>query len=169
MNKRILVTTIFCLSLLAPLSGAISADVSRLAGEALAAGAWQATTTTNAPSARRWHTAVWAGSQMIVWGGYGSGGVYLNDGKRYNPATNTWSNVSGVNAPSGRCRHTAVWTPSEMIVWGGEGSGGSYLNDGKRYNPAADTWSNISASNAPSARYHHTAVWTGSEMIVWGG
>ena len=31
---------------------------------------WTATSTTNAPAARAFHTAVWTGSEMIVWGGY---------------------------------------------------------------------------------------------------
>jgi hypothetical protein len=31
---------------------------------------WTATSTTNAPSARWDHTAVWTGSEMIVWGGF---------------------------------------------------------------------------------------------------
>ena len=30
---------------------------------------WTATSTTNAPSSRVPHTAVWTGSEMIVWGG----------------------------------------------------------------------------------------------------
>ena len=30
---------------------------------------WTATSTTNAPTARGFHTAVWTGSEMIVWGG----------------------------------------------------------------------------------------------------
>ena len=30
---------------------------------------WIATSTTNAPAARSGHTAVWTGSEMIVWGG----------------------------------------------------------------------------------------------------
>ena len=30
---------------------------------------WTATSTTNAPAARYVHTAVWTGSEMIVWGG----------------------------------------------------------------------------------------------------
>ena len=30
---------------------------------------WTATSTTNAPSARHDHPAVWTGSEMIVWGG----------------------------------------------------------------------------------------------------
>jgi hypothetical protein len=42
---------------------------------------WAATSTTNAPSARIDHTAVWTGSEMIVWGGYEGSG--LNTGGRY--------------------------------------------------------------------------------------
>ena len=37
---------------------------------------WTATSATNAPSARWAHTAVWTGSEMIVWGGSGSAGLF---------------------------------------------------------------------------------------------
>ena len=30
---------------------------------------WTATSTTGAPTGRAYHTAVWSGSEMIVWGG----------------------------------------------------------------------------------------------------
>jgi len=124
---------------------------------------WRATSTSNAPSARSDHTAVWTGSEMIVWGG-GSG----NTGGRYNPSTDTWTATSSTNAPTGRNGHTAVWTGSEMIVWGGW-NGANYFNTGGRYDPSTDSWRATSTSNAPAARRNHTAVWTGSEMIVWGG
>ena len=124
---------------------------------------WAATNTTNAPSARLQHTAVWTGSEMIVWGGYYPG--RLNTGGRYNPSTNSWTATSTTNAPSARWLHTAVWTGSEMIVWGGVGGS----NTGGKYNPGTDSWVPTSLTNAPSARSAHTAVWTGSEMIVWGG
>ena len=127
---------------------------------------WRSTSTTSAPSGRNMHTAVWTGSEMLVWGGSGSS-PYLNDGGRYDPSTDTWTLITATDAPSARWAHTAVWTGSEMLVWGGYG--GSYFNDGRRYDPASDTWSVVSTTNAPSGRYYHTAVWSGSEMIVWGG
>ena len=34
-----------------------------------AANSWTAVTTNGAPAARAMHTAVWTGSEMIVWGG----------------------------------------------------------------------------------------------------
>jgi len=128
---------------------------------------WAATNTTNVPEARTVHTAVWTGSEMIVWGGQGNSSR-LNTGGRYTPSTDTWTATSTTNAPEVRQLHTAVWTGSEMIVWGGA-DGTILLNTGGRYNPSADTWTATSTTNAPEARTVHTAVWTGSEMIVWGG
>ena len=79
---------------------------------------WTATSTTNAPAGRDNHTAVWTGSEMIVWGGQGGSGLF-NTGGRYNPSTDSWTATSRTNAPAGRSDHTAVWTGNEMIVWGG--------------------------------------------------
>ena len=134
--------------------------------EATCNDAWAATTTANAPTAREWHTAVWTGTEMIVWGGWDSAN-YLNTGGKYNPSTDSWTATSVTNAPAARARHTAVWTGTEMIVWGGIDP--DYLNTGGRYNPVTDSWVSTSTTNAPSARLFHTAVWTGTEMIVWGG
>ncbi len=38
-----------------------------------------------APDARFGHTAVWTGSEMIIWGGY-DGSNDFNTGYKYNPA-----------------------------------------------------------------------------------
>jgi N-acetylneuraminic acid mutarotase len=127
---------------------------------------WTATTIANAPEARYDHTAVWTGSEMIVWGGLGQVNI-LSTGAKYDPAEDAWTATSTVNAPTARVFHTAVWTGTEMIVWGGQAP--SILNTGGRYNPATDSWTATSTANAPTRRMQHTAVWTGSEMIVWGG
>src|SRR5437899_1779232 len=83
----------------------------------------------NVPSGRSGHTAVWTGSEMIVWGGSGheEGVGGINTGWRYNPATDSWTATTRVNAPSARRQHTAVWTGSEMIVWGGTDHFAFYL------------------------------------------
>ncbi len=71
------------------------------------------------PFARDFHTAVWTGSEMIVWGGLGNGAV-LNTGGRYNPSTDSWTATSTTNAPGARAVATAVWTGSQMIVSGAD-------------------------------------------------
>ncbi|HKQ62081.1 MAG TPA: thrombospondin type 3 repeat-containing protein [Candidatus Polarisedimenticolaceae bacterium] len=131
---------------------------------------WSPTSTgANTPSARQHHTAIWTGTEMIVWGGYGSSpGATVNTGGRYNPTTDTWTPTSiGAQVAHERSNHAAVWTGSEMIVWGGK-TGNSDLMTGGRYVPATDTWS-FMRGTGPDRRFFHTAVWTGSEMIVWGG
>ena len=60
---------------------------------------WTATSTTNAPAARYYHTAVWTGSEMIVWGGYNARYLF-NTGGRYNPSTDSWTATSTTNAPT---------------------------------------------------------------------
>src|SRR5437870_3493484 len=116
---------------------------------------WTATSTTGAPAGRDAHTAVWTGSEMIVWGG-ATGSSVLNTGGRYNPGTDSWTATSTTSAPAGRYHHTAVWTGSEMIVWGGS-SGSGFLNTGGRYNPGTDSWTATSTTSAPAGRYYHTA------------
>jgi hypothetical protein len=131
---------------------------------------WDTTSLTGVPSGRYGHTAIWTGSEMIVWGGYYAIDHFLQDGHKYNPVADTWSAISTSNAPVGRMKHTAVWTGQKMIVWGGESGGGSATtNTGGIYDPLTNSWTATSTTNAPSAREHHSAVWTGQEMIVWGG
>jgi N-acetylneuraminic acid mutarotase len=134
----------------------------------LADNSWNNGSLDDVPDGRVYHTAVWTGSLMLVWGGSDdSNGVSLGTGGRYDPATDTWSPITNRNAPLGRTDHTAVWTGSLMLVWGGWN--GSYLNTGGRYDAVTDTWSPMSSANAPAPRYGHSAVWTGGVMAIWGG
>ncbi len=128
-----------------------------------ATGLWRPTSTVGAPSGRTGHTAVWTGSEMVIWGGTAD-----RSGGRYNPSTDTWSATKIPGSPGGRSSHTAIWTGSGMIVWGGK-SGNVATRDGAFYAPGTDTWTSLNSFGAPAARWAHTAVWTGSEMIVWGG
>src|SRR4029078_822169 len=117
---------------------------------------WTATSTVSAPTGRSAHSAVWAGSEMIIWGGFSGG--YANTGGRYNPNTDSWTATSLTNAPSGRQEHTAVWTATEMVVWGGYFFDfmGHTLNTGGRYNPTTDSWITTSTANTPQDRASHT-------------
>jgi N-acetylneuraminic acid mutarotase len=88
-------------------------------------------------SSRSNHTAIWTGPTgiaMVVWGGQDGAGNLLNDGGRYDPATDSWRTTDlTINVPTERFDHTAVWTGSKMIVWGGNDS--TFTNTGGRYTP----------------------------------
>ncbi|BAO44071.1 Kelch repeat-containing protein [Thiolapillus brandeum] len=140
------------------------------------ADSWTPISNTDAPSPRAYHSAVWAGQGMIVWGGLfvdGSNHYYLRSGGRYNAATNTWLAMATNNAPEGRSQHSAIWADDqgEMIVWGGEKSNtlGDLTNTGGRYNPVSNSWTATSTQAGPGPRKLISAVWTGREMIIWGG
>ena len=132
---------------------------------------WHLTRVANAPTWRERHTAVWSGTEMIVWGGYGGETGTVNTGARYNPATDAWTPTSMTNAPGKRSRHIAVWTGSRMLVWGGRSGDfdSSTINTGGSYDPVSNSWTTITTTNAPAAREYFTGVWSGTELIVWGG
>jgi hypothetical protein len=113
---------------------------------------------------RYWHTAVWTGSEMIVFGGMSNVGTTYADGSRYDPATDTWQLLPTAGSPGARQSHVAVWTGTEMVVWGGRADA-----SGGRYNPATNSWAPTALANAPQPRANPSVVWTGSEMLVWGG
>ncbi|MGE3261797.1 MAG: Calx-beta domain-containing protein [Bacteriovoracia bacterium] len=132
---------------------------------------WTPTAAGSAPAARYFHSSVWTGSEMIIWGGTNEVGTYFGNGARFNPATNSWTTIaaSATNEPSSRGDHTGTWTGSQMIIWGGT-NGTSYLADGAKFTPVLGTWTAMASTSAPSARSRHTATWCPDGLLaVWGG
>jgi Galactose oxidase, central domain len=82
------------------------------------------------PSTNRWRwlapmayprvgfVAVWAGDQLVVWGGIGVGSSIPAHGETYDPVENTWSALP--KAPlRARVDAAAVWTETEVVIFGG--------------------------------------------------
>lgn len=128
---------------------------------------WKPATTVSAPTARDLHTAIWTGSRMIIWGGFG-GTNPLMTGAQYDPVGNSWTATATAGAPTGRYAHTAIWTGTRMIVWGGF-DGVTRVFSGGQYDPVGNSWTATDTTTAPAGRSVHTAIWTGTKMIVWGG
>ena len=141
-------------------SGAVST------GARLSTTGWAQVSTTNAPSPRLHHTAVWTGTELVVWGGTSGANAPLGDGGRYNPVTNSWTAMPSANAPAARSKHIAVWTGREMLIWGGTGSSGA-LADGARWSPTTNTWTAM-PSGAPDGD-RLVSAWTGSSWVVLDG
>jgi hypothetical protein len=97
-------------------------------------------TTTGAPTPRQKVAAVWAGSQMFVWGGCGGDSCFttLSDGGQWIPGANggSWKAIADGKVASGRIGATAVWTGALVVVWGGKaGITGKLLGDGAQSAP----------------------------------
>lgn len=136
-------------------------------------GSWIATTLVDAPPARVGHTAVWTGSEMVVWGGTTSSGGVFATGDRFTVSEEVpagqWENLSDAafSLPEGRTNHSMIWTGTHMVLWGGTNGLQNFAN-GYRYE--VDRWVPLAtAGDPPSPRYGHSALWTGTEMIIWGG
>lgn len=129
------------------------------------------------PTPRAFHTATWdpARGQMLLFGGQGRDGRYLDDLWSYTPTTNRWTLVEGSEPrPSGRIRHSAVWDDAtgQMLVFGGYLSEGRYGGNLWGYRPATGTWAELSPDGAgPPSRARHSAVWdpVRKQMLVFGG
>jgi len=93
---------------------------------------WAATSTGGVPSGRYMHTGVWAGTEMIIWGGKDFATGQVDTGGRYDPAGDTWTATSTTDTPVGREIHSTAWagpTP-KMIVWGGWDNSGPLTTGG---------------------------------------
>jgi N-acetylneuraminic acid mutarotase len=119
-----------------------------------------------APTARSDMRCVWSGTQLIMWGGSGSGGAVATGGRTRSSGTAGWDALP-TSPLAARDRHSMIWTGADVIMYGGIGSGSTPFADGARYSPSSNTWTAI-ASYTPG-RYLQTTVWTGQEMIIWGG
>ncbi len=97
---------------------------------------WTPVILVDKPPARYGHSAVWAGGQMIVFGGKDDSGDFLNDCWELGFSPENWieTNIPG-DKPPARWQHTAVWmdpSPGEtggMLIFGGEDENGEYLDD----------------------------------------
>jgi hypothetical protein len=123
---------------------------------------------------RGWHSAVWTGEEMVVWGGVAQPNTtcsdcgYAENAGAYDPTSGHWRRIDSGPLP-GRVEHSAVWTGDRMIIFGGgvpQGGGGR--DDGAVYDPSTDSWELLPRPSI-EGRERHAAVWTGEAMIVWGG
>jgi hypothetical protein len=102
-----------------------------------------------APTARRYHQAVWTGDSMLIWGGvrrhpdvpWGAEKYFRFDGGIWTPGRGnggTWKIFWG-QEPKPRAGQMMVWTGQEMLIWGGEygdvNDNWVFLNDGWKFNP----------------------------------
>src|SRR5262249_55665092 len=126
----------------------------------------------NAPAGSNLHSAVWTGSEMIIWGGlvitecngFYCFGVQTERGARYDPVSDRWSGMSPALAVDARAHHSTIWTGRQMVVQGGAANHAG-MNSTLIYDLSSDSWTR---SNGGPRSTGHSAVWTGRHMLVWG-
>lgn len=143
---------------------------------------WAPISTENAPSPRVRHAAVWTGSKLIIWGGYGlheNSYKLLNTGGIYDPQKDTWEPLNLVNAPTARDGHIGVWTGSHLLIFGGRNpvamepeertSSKDDYTTIALYNPQTREWHTPLFGDVWMDRRNASGLWTGQELVTWGG
>jgi N-acetylneuraminic acid mutarotase len=127
---------------------------------------WLPMTSADAPSARSDHSAIWTGTEMVLWGGAYLTGT-LNTGAKYSPSTNTWEALPTSAAPAARYFHTAVWTGNEMVIFGGgtDSPGGRFCDSASAAQCTYDV-SPLTLQFPPSGGFG-TAVITTGDTCGW--
>ncbi|WP_460365351.1 Kelch repeat-containing protein [Actinocorallia lasiicapitis] len=104
-------------------------------------------------------TAVWTGTEVLLWGGYGDRSRWAKDGVAYDPAARTWRKIAA--GPFSDIHEAeAVWTGRELVAIGAGGKPSAAV-----YTPATDTWRKI--PTAGTGRYGSAkAVWIDGRVVA---
>lgn len=121
------------------------------------------------PEIRSGSAAIWAGGELIDWGGSTydrdtDTTTYAADGFAFDPVDSTWRSIPP--APSARAGARGVWTGTEALFLFGRDDDREFT-DGLAFDPASETWRSVAAS--PLEGSVAVSTWTGTEAIVWGG
>lgn len=123
-----------------------------------------------APLSLRDQSAVtWTGSQLVLWGGYGTsrsqtepGGPVMDDGAVYDLASNTWRPMADGPLLGGSVQGT-IWTGREVVFqWG-------YVDVDElpvwvAYDPASDAWRDFPAPSNGA----NVTVNAGADLVAFG-
>jgi hypothetical protein len=128
---------------------------------------WAELPTQGAPVGRFNHSALWAGEEMIIWGG-SDNTTALRSGGRYDPLTDRWEAIEpgeGTSARSGLC---AVWNGHVAVYWSGN-PGLAIPEHADILDVSKDTWFLASTEHAPYTRSRASCTLAGQRLFTWGG
>lgn len=123
------------------------------------------------PEPRFGHTALLAGSRIIIFGGKGAKNQAFKDLNALDPVTMTWyQGPSGAGSPPARFNHTANMVGgTKMYVFGGW-DGKNYYNDVHVLDLEIMAWQRPFCSGpAPTPRQGHASILIGNNLVIHGG
>ena len=120
----------------------------------------------NAPSPRRFATAVWTGSRILVYGGRPlASSAGLANGAAYDPDVDQWSPMA--NGVTGRVGAVGGASTSVAVFWGGWGAIANPMGGGERYDVGTDAWQPI--MGGPGALEEPAWAFSGQALYLFGG
>jgi N-acetylneuraminic acid mutarotase len=127
------------------------------------------------PVGRGYHSAVWTGDRVLVFGGVGGRFDFFDDLWSYDPRENSWTELRPAGlGPTPRFYHSAVWDPvrEQLLVFGGVDAYIGMLEDFWSYDPATNEWTELWPTGyQPPSRLSASMVWDPSagRVLLYGG
>jgi hypothetical protein len=125
---------------------------------------WTQKSVSSAPPGREGASAVALGDEVVLFGGSGDGGAYLNDTWTFDGTT--WKQVVAANAPSPRYGASMAVLGGEAVLFGGFVASGEA---GDTWTFDGTSWTQVSAMNSPSARGDASMAPFAGEVVLVGG
>ncbi|MET0595051.1 MAG: kelch repeat-containing protein, partial [Polyangiaceae bacterium] len=120
----------------------------------------------NAPSPRRFATAVWTGSRILVFGGRATTmSAGFTSGAAYDPNADRWTPMS--SGITGRVLSATTVSGSVAAFWGGNLAYNTPVGGGERYDIATNMWQSI--SGGPGALEGPAVAVSATAIHIFGG
>jgi len=135
-------------------------------------GTWTELDTTETAPGRDDHRVVSDGNEVMIFGGYGSGG-YLSDTWTLDVSAATWVEQDSVRSPAARYDYGMVYDTSQSraVLFGGRASASLYDTETWHYDFAAGEWDHIDPVGSPAGRYSHDMIYDSNQgrVVLYGG
>jgi N-acetylneuraminic acid mutarotase len=124
---------------------------------------------------RAGHSAVWNGTTMVVFGGFGCGS-WCGDAAEYDPVAKSWKTITNVpTVLDARATPAALRTGPSLTLatfFAGQGSGGVRAT-GATYDRSTGAWSSIDGLGTvvlpKPTRTRFASAWGAGRLWIWGG
>lgn len=131
-------------------------------------------------SPRRGASAIWTGSEMLIFGGDQANAKRLDDGALYRPSTDSWSRLPVLPSDPGATLvgTTVAWTGHQLLVWltyeliSQPSPNTENIRTVQRsfsWIPGTSSWRPLPAPPTGVFIYGARAVWTGHQVLLIGG
>ena len=135
-------------------------------------GTWTELTTTDTAPGRNDHRIVSDGSEVMIFGGYGSTG-YLGDTWTLDVSAATWVEQNPTRSPAARYDYGMAYDTSlsRTVLFGGRASGSLYDTETWHYDFATGEWDLIEPTGSPPGRYSHDMTYDSNQgrAVLYGG
>jgi N-acetylneuraminic acid mutarotase len=124
------------------------------------------------PSPRSSHSITYINNKIILFGGWGTDTMFMDDTWEFDLTTNTWQEIDtqGNHPPGRHWNSLAKLNNTTVLLFGGETEENANNNDTWEYDTETKQWTEYTSRNLPEERLLTTMCYGGNDnVIMFGG